>query len=143
MVRREDLEMPSPSEIKQLRMPRILKVRLEGFSLYSEKREIEISFSKGASCLAGANGLGKSTFLAAINYGLTGVVPEPGRTFASFGSVDEYYKHSLGFADKFFTRRIDANDRKKAHVSLDLQIRARGCAIRRRTFERDEIRSLP
>src|SRR5206468_5871490 len=138
MVRREDLEMPSPSEIKQLRMPRILKVRLEGFSLYSEKREIEISFSKGASCLAGANGLGKSTFLAAINYGLTGVVPEPGRTFASFGSVDEYYKHSLGFADKFFTGRIDDNDRQKAQVSLDLQMRSGVFAITRGVFEREQ-----
>jgi ABC-type cobalamin transport system ATPase subunit len=125
-----------------LRAPRILKVRLEGFSLYSEKKDIQITFSKGASCLAGANGLGKSTFLAAINYGLTGVVPEPGRTFASYGSVDEYYKHSLGFADKFFTGRIDDNDRKKAQVSLDLQVPSGLFAITRGVFEREQLRSF-
>jgi DNA repair exonuclease SbcCD ATPase subunit len=123
-------------------MPRILKVRLEGFSLYSEKKDIEVTFSGGASCLAGANGMGKSTFLAAINFGLTGVVPDPGRTFASYGSVDEFYKHSLGFADKFFTGRIDDNDRKRAQVSLDLQMRSGVFGITRGVFEREQLRSF-
>lgn len=134
--------MSSQSEIRQLQMPRILKVRLEGFTLYSQKREIEISFSKGASCLAGANGLGKSTFLAAINYGLTGVVPDPGRTFKSFGSVDEYYKYNLGFAAKFFTGRIGEDDREKAQVSLELDMRSGVFRITRGLFEREQLRSF-
>jgi ABC-type Na+ transport system ATPase subunit NatA/energy-coupling factor transporter ATP-binding protein EcfA2 len=123
-------------------MPRILKVRLEGFSLYSEKKDVEIAFSKGASCLAGANGIGKSTFLAAVNYGLTGVVPDPGRDFASYGSVDEFYKHSLGFADRFFTGRIDDDDRKRAQVSLDLQMPSGVFGITRGVFEREQLRSF-
>jgi energy-coupling factor transporter ATP-binding protein EcfA2 len=120
-------------------MPRLLKVRLEGFSLYSAKKTIDVTFSKGAFCLAGANGMGKSTFLAALNYGLTGIVPDPNRRF---DSVAEYYKYSLGFADAFFNGRIDEDDRDKAQVSIDLEIGADVFRFTRGVFEREQLRSL-
>jgi hypothetical protein len=43
----------------KLRLPSLESVRLSNFSLYSQKPVIDVSFSDGAFCLAGANGLGK------------------------------------------------------------------------------------
>jgi hypothetical protein len=99
--------MPASSSVRQLRMPRLLRARLDHFSLYSAKNTIEVMFAKGAFCLAGANGLGKSTFLAAVNFGLTGIVADPNRKFES---VAEYYSYSLGFAEEFFDGRVNEGE---------------------------------
>ncbi len=58
------------------------RVIIRNFSLYKKDGQIyEINepISEGVFCLAGANGLGKTTFLNAINYGLTGIVLAPGK----------------------------------------------------------------
>src|SRR5260370_11405983 len=131
--------MPAPSSARQLRMPRLLKVRLDHFSLYSSKKTIEVLFTKGAFCLAGANGLGKSTFLAAINFGLTGIVADPNRKFES---VAEYYSYSLGFADEFFDGRVNEGDRERAQVSLDFEVGAKVFHLTRGVFERERLLAL-
>ena len=71
------------------------------FTLYNLEHEISIDFPAGVFCLAGANGLGKSTFLASLNYALTGIVPDPQREFKS---AKEYYDYSGEFSDE---RRIE------------------------------------
>ncbi len=43
----------------------------------------------------GANGIGKSTLLSAINFCFTGIVSDPGRDFKS---MEEYYEYSLGYS---------------------------------------------
>jgi len=75
----------------KMRFPRIVRVTLTRFSLFNITPTVTIDFNEGVFCLAGANGLGKSTFLSALNYGLTGIVSDPERIFSS---VDEYFKHS-------------------------------------------------
>jgi DNA repair exonuclease SbcCD ATPase subunit len=131
--------MPEPSSPRQLRMPRVLKARLDNFSLYSAKKTIGIAFAKGAFCLAGANGLGKSTFLAVINFGLTGIVADPSRKFES---VDEYYSYSLGFADEFFDGRVEEGDRERAQVSLDFEIGPKLFHLTSGVFERERLRAF-
>src|SRR6266436_4317716 len=126
--------MPAPSPIKQLSMPRLSGARLDNFSLYSAKKSIKVTFTKGAFCLAGANGLGKSTFLAAVNFGLTGIVADPNRKFES---VSEYYDHSLGFAEEFFDGRVEEKDRDRAQISLDAF-----CFLQQFVFTFDERRHL-
>lgn len=101
-----------------LKMPKLTKLRLDHLSLYSSQPSIEVSFPRGVFCLAGANGLGKSTFLAAVNYGLTGIVP-PDRKYES---VKEYYDESQGFAEEFFDGRVGERDRKRAAVSLSFLV---------------------
>jgi len=58
----------------KVNFPRIRHIALTGFSLYSLQPDIQIDVTDGVFCLAGANGLGKSTFLSAVNFGLTGIV---------------------------------------------------------------------
>jgi DNA repair exonuclease SbcCD ATPase subunit len=131
--------MPIPSSVRQLHMPRLLKARLDHFSLYSAKGTIEVTFAKGAYCLAGANGLGKSTFLALVNFGLTGMVADPNRKFES---VAEYYSYSLGFAEEFFDGRVGEGDRERAQVSLDFEVGGSVFHLTRGVFERERLRAF-
>jgi energy-coupling factor transporter ATP-binding protein EcfA2 len=131
--------MPPQPGPKVFHLPRLLRVELSHFSLYSAKPSIEVSFNSGVFCLAGANGLGKSTFLAAINYGLTGIVPDPSRKFES---VPEYYAYNLDFSDQFFDGRVIEKDRERASVSLDLIAGDKKFQISRGVFEKQQLRTL-
>jgi DNA repair exonuclease SbcCD ATPase subunit len=103
----------------KLCLPRLVHANLRHFTLYNLEPEIEISFPGGVFCLAGANGLGKSTFLIAINYAITGRVPEPERDFVSLG---DYYDRTEDFSRSFFDGRISERDRDVAEVELQLQV---------------------
>ncbi len=124
---------------QKLRLPKLLSISLRNFSLYSAEPEIAATIGPGVFCLAGANGLGKSTFLSALNFSMTGVVPEPGRTFQS---VDEYYKHNLDFAKDYFDGRIDEKDREAAEVTVRLRVGDLIYDLTRGMFEPDELRQL-
>lgn len=123
----------------KLNFPRIIDAELRGFSLFTLETVIDVQFSEGVFCLVGANGLGKSTFLATMNFAATGIVPEPGRRFMS---VPSYYKHSLSFADEYFSGRIAEKDRETAEVSLRLSIGDHEYFLTRSVFESDELRAL-
>ncbi|HET8891151.1 MAG TPA: AAA family ATPase [Candidatus Angelobacter sp.] len=127
-----------PSQQK-LRMPRLLNVRLEHFTLYNSLPVIDLPFGDGVLCLAGANGLGKSTFLAAVNYGLTGIVADPERDFVS---VPEYYERCLEFASEFFDGRISEDDRDRAVVILEFVAGTKHFNITRGVFEQEQLRKL-
>jgi len=120
-------------------MPRLKKLRLNNFSIYSSTPVIDVQFNDGAFCLAGANGLGKSTFLNTLNFALTGIVPDPERTFLS---VDEYYNFSKDFADSYFDGRIDEAEREVAEVSIDFEVGAKVFHVSRGIFEKGELREL-
>ena len=108
--------MNKKQNMPKLHFPRITRAILQDFSLFTSMSEIDVSMIDGVFCLAGANGLGKSTFLAAVNYAFTGIVSDPDR---SFDSIDEYYKHSRNYAADFFAGRIIANLRVKSlHLTL-------------------------
>jgi DNA repair exonuclease SbcCD ATPase subunit len=121
-----------------LTMPKIAKLRLEHLTLYSSQPSIEVVFPRGVFCLAGANGLGKSTFLAALNYGLTGIVP-PDRKYES---VKEYYEDSQGFAEEFFDGRVGERDRKRAAVSLSFLVGNTLFELTRGIFGEERFRRL-
>lgn len=123
----------------KLLFPRVRQVRLNNFSLYTLKPTNIIEFSEGVFCLAGANGLGKSTFLAALNYGLTGIVPDPKREFVS---VKKYTELGGAFADLFFSGRIQPDDRDDAAVSIVMDVGAFRYDITRAVFEPSELREI-
>jgi DNA repair exonuclease SbcCD ATPase subunit len=108
-------------------------------SIYSKKPTVDVSFASGVFCLAGANGLGKSTFLAALNYAITGIVPDPERKFES---VPEYYAYSKDFADNYFDGRVNDADREAAEVTVEFVVGSKSFALTRGIFERDSLRSL-
>jgi DNA repair exonuclease SbcCD ATPase subunit len=72
----------------EIRLPILEQVEFHGFSLYSNRPSQKVAIRPGVFCLAGANGLGKSTFLGAVGYALTGVVVDPDDRFES---VEEHY----------------------------------------------------
>ncbi len=93
----------------------------------------------GVLCLAGANGIGKSTFLAAINFALTGCVPTPSR---SYKSTSEYYQSALQFSARFFEGRVEETDRQHAAVSLSLEVGDITFDLSRGLFEPEALRVL-
>jgi len=62
-----------------VRLPILQQVEFRAFSLYSNHPTQTVPVHEGVFCLAGANGLGKSTFLNAVGFGLTGVKLAGGR----------------------------------------------------------------
>ncbi|MCK6472713.1 MAG: AAA family ATPase [Planctomycetes bacterium] len=127
------------SPVRRLSFPQIRRVVLDKFSLYTQRPGIELDVSAGVLCLAGANGIGKSTFLSAINYGLTGIVPLASREFMS---AAEYYKDGLRFSHEFFDGRIEEDDRDGAQITVEFDVGKTGFQLTRGLFEADSLRAL-
>jgi len=102
--------------------PKINKVIIRNFSLYTKNDiqvEITESVPKGVYCLAGANGLGKTTFLNILNYGLTGLVLSPD---SGILTPLDLYKANKRFTENYFNGRILAKHKELAEVELQMQI---------------------
>ena len=121
------------------RLPKIQSVTLRGFTLFSHVPVLDLSLMKRVFCLAGANGLGKSTFMAALNFGLTGRVPEPGRQFRS---AEEYLQHTEDYSGRYFEGRIGEFDREEAEIDLDFVVGNTRFGLTRGLFEPAELRRL-
>jgi hypothetical protein len=131
--------MSAAETLPKIKLPRLRKVTLRHLSIFSAKRVVTAELGDGVFCLAGANGLGKSTFLAAINFGLTGIVSDPTRTFES---VDEHYKFSQPFSEDFFTGRVDESDRDSAEIILEFSVGDFDYKLRRSLFEATALEDL-
>lgn len=127
------------ASLLKLTFPKVQQITLRSFSLYSSQPVITVDFPDGVFCLVGANGLGKSTFLSAINYAITGIVSDPQRKFES---VDEYYRYSLRFSADYFTGRITEQDREASEVDVELLVGKHFYHFTRGMFEPSELRSL-
>jgi ABC-type cobalamin/Fe3+-siderophores transport system ATPase subunit/rubrerythrin len=123
----------------KIRLPRPLRVTLRNFSLYKNLPAITADFGTGVFCLAGANGLGKSTFLAALNFAITGIVADPDR---KFDSVEEYYRYSRPYSAEFFRGRISEIDRDSAEIELEMMVGGRHYRLVRSMFEPDGLREF-
>jgi len=89
--------------------------------------------------LAGANGLGKSTFLQVIGYGMTGVVPKPSQKFVT---VNDYYRDIRTFTQDYFDGRIKPEHLEIAEIELDMQLGPHRVLIQRGFVESESLRSL-
>ncbi|MEU6080454.1 AAA family ATPase [Streptomyces sp. NPDC047108] len=122
------------------RLPTIERVGLQNFSIYKERPTLEVDIQRGVFCLAGANGLGKSSFLAAINFGLTGIVANPDRS--AFASTRKFYTNNLEYSRHYFDGRIEELDRDAAEVSLQFTVGSRQYELTRNLFEPEALRFL-
>ena len=120
-------------------LPVLRRVQLRNFSLYAHQRALDIELAEGVFCLAGANGLGKSSFLAAINFAYTGIVASPTRTFRG---VKVYYEDSQRYSETFFDGRIEQEDRSLAEVSLDFQVGRHSYSLTRNLFQPEALTAL-
>jgi DNA repair exonuclease SbcCD ATPase subunit len=114
-------------------------MEIKHFSLYREKLVIDLDFGDGVFCLAGANGLGKSTFLAILNYAITGIVANPERKFMS---LPEYYKDSLKYSNEYFGGRVMELERHLAEVTITLTVGSVNYTLTRGIFEPQALRRL-
>lgn len=122
-----------------MHLPRAEALLLHRFSLFEKTTTVEVSFPPGVFCLAGANGLGKSTFLAAVNYAMTGVVAQPEREFLG---VDDYYKRVRSYSETFFRGRIAPEDAEAAYVELTMRVGDRRYRLARGMFDSLALREL-
>lgn len=129
----------STSTHSRFAWPRLEHVQLHAFSLYSRDPNVGLKLRPGVVCLAGANGIGKSTFLSTVNYALTGAVPEPRREFLSTAA---YFIKAKDYTRSFFDGRITEGDRNDAAVSVQFSVRGRRYAIKRGLFSVGALESL-
>jgi DNA repair exonuclease SbcCD ATPase subunit len=122
-----------------IRLPILGQIEFHSFSLYSNRPSQKVPIEPGVFCLAGANGLGKSTFLSAVGYALTGVVVDPEDRFES---VEEHYQHNLAYAARYFEGRINERDREGADISTTFRLGEHSYRLTRGLFEREALRSL-
>jgi DNA repair exonuclease SbcCD ATPase subunit len=124
---------------RKLNFPILQRVKLTHFSLYSLTDCIEFNFDDGIVCLAGANGLGKSTFLQVVGYGMTGVVPKPSKKFVS---VDDYYRDIRVFTREYFDGRLLPEDWDIAEIELEMSVGSKRVTITRGFVESESLRRL-
>src|SRR5260221_186001 len=98
-------------------LPRLERFSLSHLSLFSNQTEVEVDLPPGVFCLAGANGLGKSSFLATLIYALTGAVPRPNISLSRL-TMEEYYTACVDYSRRYFTGRVQELDRSAAEVSI-------------------------
>lgn len=102
--------------------PKINKIVISNFSLYKLNPEIVLDLDNGVFCLAGANGLGKSTFISILSYAISGIVVDPKINFASINLIPTYIKNNEKFALSYFKGRIDESKRDLATVYIEFTI---------------------
>lgn len=120
--------------------PKIETILIKNFSLYSKDNicvEVTENINNGVFCLAGANGLGKTTFLSIINYALTGIVLEPNKNVLS---PDEIVKSNKIFTERYFKGRIKAEFSNIADVELSIKINDKFIRIVRGFSNREELK---
>ncbi|MCA9997036.1 MAG: AAA family ATPase, partial [Anaerolineales bacterium] len=120
----------------------IKEVTFRNFSLYTKNGEainVEEEINDGVYCLAGANGLGKTTFLNAINYGLTSIVLESNK---SVFSPSEIVKANKEYTIRYFTGRIKAEDENKAEIEILFTVNDKNFRIIRGFTNREELKFL-
>ncbi|WP_405382316.1 hypothetical protein [Maribacter sp. LLG6340-A2] len=121
---------------------KIEKVTIRNFSLYSKNNqtfEVNEDINDGVYCLAGANGLGKTTFLNAINYGLTGIVLEPNKEVFS---PDDIVKSNKDYTKRYFKGRIRAEDEEKSEIEILISVGDKFLKIIRGFKEREGLKYL-
>ncbi|HEU5037731.1 MAG TPA: AAA family ATPase [Nocardioides sp.] len=121
-------------------VPTLKQVNLRHFSLYANVEDVSQEMRPASVfCLAGANGLGKSTFLAAVNFGFTGIVASPTRKFENFR---QFYSESIEWSRTYFDGRVTEFDRDQAEVELHFDLGDTSYEIVRSLFEPTQLRRL-
>lgn len=128
-----------PTETGAIHLPNVDRLVIRHMTLYREMPLVDVEFGNGVFCLSGANGLGKSTFLAILNYALTGIVADPDQKFAS---LKEYFRHSLSFSRDYFTGRVSELDRDTAEVTIEVSVNGAHYVVTRGMFSPTSLRAL-
>lgn len=122
-----------------MKLPKINRIIIENFSLYKLQRRIEIEIPNGVMCLAGANGLGKSTFISIVSYAMSGVVVQPDIIFKSLNSIPAFAQKTVGFASRYFDGRVEQRDRDQSKVTVEFRLGDYIYHLTRNFFDSSEL----
>ena len=113
--------------------PTISGVRLTDFDLYRRNPNVAVNVDRPVFCLIGANGLGKSSFLNTLLYGLTGGLPYRER---SFSSPHEYAEEAtrLDRRDDYYAGRLSERALEHAAVTVELRWPSTKAIVTRQLF---------
>lgn len=123
-------------------LPIIHSVSITNFSLYKLQSELNLNINEGVFCLAGANGLGKSTFISILSYAITGIVVNPRKNFTSINRIPKFFSISEKFASEYFDGRIEESKRDLANVSIEFTIDTFRYKITRNFFDTTGLESF-
>ena len=110
-------------------LPNIKRLELHQFSLYA-KSPVVMDFEKEASCIMGANGIGKSTMLNCVNYAITGRINPPDKKLKSIEELD----NGNDYHTKYFDGRIVESDKDFARVKIVFSLGKSAIELQRSFF---------
>ncbi|EKO3982620.1 AAA family ATPase [Vibrio fluvialis] len=103
-----------------IKLPLLKAVNLDGFAIYKKRNgRVNLDINKSVYCLAGANGLGKSTLLTAIIFGLCGFLRK--RTQERIAQ-EKRRPSGEKYAKEYFEGRVGEADKSGAKISLKFRI---------------------
>ena len=128
--------------MSKFNFPQVKEIKVRNFSLYTKNNKIiniDEKMTSGIYCLAGANGLGKTTFQNIINYALTGIVLSPAKSYLS---PDKIFKENNDFTNIYFDGRVKAKEKKTAEVELIFNINNKYYRLVRSFFNNEALQEL-
>lgn len=128
------------TETHNLFLPRLNFVELNGFSIYKKVGgTVSLDINKSVYCLAGANGLGKSTLLTTIIYGICGY---PRRLSTQKVSQSKRQKRAEKQSEEYYLGRLNPSDIGNSTVTVAFDIGNYTYKITRKIYKSDGIESL-
>ena len=122
-------------------LPTIAQVHFSGFDLFRRKPDVRVNINRTVFCLIGANGLGKSTFLNSLLYGLTGAIPYRARRFLS---PRDYLEEAtrLDRRNDYYGGRLSEAAAEHATIAVKLQWPGTSALITRRLLGPSAVTAL-
>lgn len=119
-----------PSRLKQMQLPTLKKVRVERLSLYT--RSIDMKVYPGLNLIIGGNGIGKTTLVNTILFGLVGN--------ATYKKLDGVIRETPLIHEDYFHGRLEPADQDLAQVTITLGIGADEVSITRALYRPQILR---
>ena len=121
--------------------PKITGVQLSAFDLYRRRPNVEVKIDRAVICFIGANGIGKSSFLNTLLYGLTGGLPYRAR---SFSSPREYAEEAIRLdrRDDYYGGRLSEAAMEHAAIKLELSWPSKKTLVTRQLFGAGAVMEL-
>ena len=111
-------------------LPTIEGVELSAFDLYRRKPDVRTNVDRTVFCLIGANGLGKSTYLSSLLYGLTGGIPYRARKFSSPGEYAEEATRA-DWREDYYGGRLSEAAADHASITVRLRWQSKSASVTR------------
>ena len=106
--------------MNNISLPNLKSIHLKDFSLYPNCGGLDFhyDFVKGVNMIVGGNGMGKTTLINLIKYGLIGNYKEA-RTVRIFKDEEKFNRVQLN--DKYFAKRMDQTYERNNFATLTIQ----------------------